>query len=180
MASSGWVIVKAGAFACKLFQRRGKTGIGIYLEYSTLLPRNFLDSFTENMYMVNAEGSDTSDNRIRDNICAIVCPSNTYFKNCGINLFIQENMQCHESDESEVSWHVRRSNDLSLDMMLEVNSTMSVGEATHCVIGNEFIPDFEKIFSEFILRKWCAIDSNPFTNSHHMWGGIETYHENSC
>src|ERR1700678_4157985 len=120
------------------------------------------------MDMVNTQGSDTNDDRIRDNVCAIIRPSNTYFKNCGINFLIQENMKCHECDKSEVSWHVGRSRDLSLEMLPEANSTTSAGEATYCVIGNQFIPDFEKVFSKFILRKWCAIDSNPFANGHQM------------
>ena len=115
--------------------------------------------------MVNAQGSDTSDDRIRNDICAVICPSNAYFKNCGINLFIQENVECHECDKSEVSWHVRRSRDFSLDNA-EAHPTISASEGTHCVIGNQFIPNFEKIFSKFIFRKWFAIDPNPFTNSH--------------
>jgi hypothetical protein len=121
--------------------------------------------------MINAQGSDASDDWIRDNVCRIICPSNAYFKNCGINFFIQKNMKCHQCEESEVSWHVRRRRDFSLEMVPEANST-STSEVTHCVIGNQFIPDFKKIFSEFILWKWCTIDSNPFANSHQMWRSI--------
>ena len=52
------------------------------------------------------------------------------------------------------------------------NYTKNASEATHFIVGNQFIPDLEEISSEFILRKWYAIDSNPFANSNQMWRSI--------
>ena len=122
--------------------------------------------------MVQAQGSDTSDNWTRNNVHVTICPSNTYFKDCSINFFFQENMKYHQCEESKVFQHVRCGKDHSLDMMPESNSMVSGSKATHCVIGNQFIPYFEEVFGEFILREWQAIDSSPLANSHQMWRRI--------
>src|SRR2546423_15213323 len=99
--------------------------------------------------MINCQTSDSSDHRLRQNVCAVVLPTNPTLKHSHIHAFAHVGVKRHQCEESEIHRLARR-----IPPIQALRRRRSL----------ETVPGFEEVASKLLLAQRNVVDSYALTN----------------
>jgi len=97
--------------------------------------------------------------------------SNQISLNCRIHLFLQEDVEGHDSEIPEVGWLLRCTRVRSLAAAKKQSASRKRSKSkktTHFRIRFEFVPYFPEVLCKEILLDRFPIDTNSFSHCYHV------------